>query len=64
MIEFDNLKRMVDKLIREFDYKTSTKDLDNHVINCKSTFEEIKKEILLKANIKDLIPLLDSKANI
>lgn len=55
---------MVDKLIREFDYKTSTKDLDNHVINCKSTFEEIKKEILLKANIKDLIPLLDSKANI
>lgn len=55
---------MVEKIIRDFDYKSSIKDLESHVNFCKQIFEETNKEIMLKANIKDLIPLLDSKANV
>ena len=46
------------------EYKASFKDLEGHVNFCKSVFEEFNKELLLKANIRDLIPLLDTKANV
>lgn len=63
-MEYDNMRKLVEKLLKDFESKSSFKDLENHVNLCKAIFEDINKEILLKANIKDLIPLLDTKANV
>lgn len=50
--------------MKEIEFKCSFKDLEHHVNFTKSIFEELNKDILLKANIKDLIHLLDTKANV
>ena len=39
--------------------KSGVKELDSHINFCKAVFEDLNKELLLKANIKDLITLMD-----
>lgn len=64
MMDFDNLRKLIDRLVNDIEFKASFKDLESHVNFCKAIFEDLNKELLLKANIKDLIPLLDTKANV
>jgi len=58
------LKKILDRIVKDLEFKSSFKDLEAHVNFCKNVFEDLTKELLLKANIKDLIPLLDTKANV
>ncbi|CDW81229.1 UNKNOWN [Stylonychia lemnae] len=62
--EYDGMKKLLDRIIKDIEGKSSFKDLEAHVNFCKNVFEDLTKELLLKANIKDLIPLLDTKANV
>ena len=55
---------MLDKVFKELESKSSFKDLEGHVIFTKNGLEDLHKELLLKASIKDLCTLLDQKANV
>ena len=60
--EFEEMKNVIDKILKEFDSKIGIKDFEFSFGNTKHLVEEIQRELLLKANIKDVCLLLDSKA--
>ena len=62
--ELDPLKRLLDTLAKDLESKASFREVEQHTSFTKTLFEDFSKELLLKANIKDLIPLLDTKANV
>jgi mannose/fructose/N-acetylgalactosamine-specific phosphotransferase system component IIB len=55
---------MIDKIVKEVEFKSSYKDHENHINFSKNAFEELHKELLMKASIKDVCTLLDQKANV
>lgn len=55
---------MLDKVFKELESKCGYKDLESHIIFTKNGMEDLHKELLLKASIKDLCTLLDQKANV
>ena len=57
--EIDGIRRMLDKLIKELESRANYKDLESHVMYTKNVMEDLHKELLLKASIKDLCTLLD-----
>lgn len=62
--ELDPLKRLLDTFGKDLESKASFREVEQHAAFTKTLFEDFGKELLLKANIKDLIPLLDTKANV
>jgi mannose/fructose/N-acetylgalactosamine-specific phosphotransferase system component IIB len=62
--EIDGLRRILDRVLKEIEFKCSFKDLEGHINYTKNALEEVNKELLLRASIKDLCTLLDQKANI
>lgn len=55
----DNMKRIIDKILKEVEFKSSFKDLESHITYTKNCFEELHKELMLRAPIKDVCTLLD-----
>lgn len=62
--EVENVRRAVENLASDVQNKASFRDLEQYSNVTKAFFEDMNKEILLKANIKDLLALLDTKANV
>lgn len=50
---------MIERVLKEVEFKASFKDLENHINYSKNVFEDIHKELLLRAGIKDVCTLLD-----
>jgi hypothetical protein len=44
--------------------KTSAKEFDQHVNFSRTAMDELHKELILRATIKDVCTLLDQKANV
>ena len=44
--------------------KASAKEFDHHVSFSRAAIEDLHKEVLLRATIKDVCTLLDQKANV
>ena len=57
--ELDGMRRLLDKVFKDLESRASYKDLESHVIFTKNGMEDLHKELLLKASIKDLCTLLD-----
>lgn len=62
--DVDSVHRMNDRLLKELEVKCGARELESHIGFCKAVFEDLNKELQLKANIKDLITLMDQKANV
>ncbi len=54
----------MEKIIREVEGKASAKEFDQHVLYSRTAIDEMHKELLLRATIKDVCTLLDQKANV
>jgi hypothetical protein len=61
--DFEDLRRSVDSLKVDFQRKANQADLELHVSHTRSALEEAAKDIVMKANIKDVCTLLDMKAS-
>ena len=51
-------------MVREIESKSSAKEFDQHVHFARSAIEDLHKELMLRATIKDVCTLLDQKANV
>ncbi|CAI2386287.1 unnamed protein product [Moneuplotes crassus] len=60
-VDIDSIKGVIDRIIREVDLKISGKDLQHHIDFTRSSIEDMTKEILQKAQAKDLVKLDDEK---
>ena len=45
---------MLDRLAQECELRASFKDLENHTMHTKGCIEDLTKELMLKASIKEL----------
>jgi hypothetical protein len=62
--DMESQQRFLERLIRELESKASAKEFDQHVMQARTTVDELHKEVLLRATIKDVCTLLDQKANV
>lgn len=62
--EIEQIRKLIDRLAFEVEGKPSFKDIDQMASNHRSLIEEIHKELVLKASIKDTSALLDQKVNV
>ena len=62
--EVDAVRQMIERVLKEVEHKASFRDLEAHVNYTKGCLEDIHKDLLLRANIKDVITLMDTKANV
>lgn len=62
--DLDSTRKMVERLSFELENKPGFKDLESHVTHTKGLLEDLTKELMLKASIKDLCSLLDQKVNV
>lgn len=62
--EIVKLRSEIETALSEMKAKASRSELDSHVASTKIAIEEISKELLSKAYIKDICTLLDMKASI
>ena len=63
IIEFEDLKKLTEKLLKEYEEKVSVKVFEKMVGSTKKSTESLSKDLQLKANIKDVCTLLDAKAS-
>jgi len=63
-LDFDEMKRKLEYALTTLDEKSNQRDFDHQVSNLRKHVDELQKDILLKANIKDVCTLLDTKSNI
>lgn len=61
--DIDAMKGTIDRIIREVDCKVNSKDLQHHVDFTRSSIEDMTKELLQKAHLRDLNHLQEEKAN-
>jgi len=61
--DFEDLRRTVDAVRVDMQRRASQTDLELHVAHTRSALEEAAKDIVMKANIKDVCTLLDMKAS-
>jgi hypothetical protein len=52
-------QRFLEKLVREVEGKASLKEFDHHVAFSRAAVEDLQKDLLLRATIKDVCVLLD-----
>jgi hypothetical protein len=57
--DLDSQQRILEKIIREVEGRASAKEFDQHAMHSRTVFEELHKELLLRATIKDVCTLLD-----
>ena len=57
--DIDGVRRALERVLKEIEYKSSFQDLEGHISFTKNVMEDINKELLLKASIKDVCTLLD-----
>ncbi|CAG9318475.1 unnamed protein product [Blepharisma stoltei] len=62
--DFENLLTSLDHLQAEIQKKSNLHDLNAHISYTKTALEEVARDMLVKANIKDMCTLLDMKANV
>ena len=62
--EVDQVRNAIDRLVTEIDKKPSFKDLETQASYQKAFAEDISKDLMLKASVKDLCQLLDQKVNV
>jgi hypothetical protein len=63
VLEFDDLKRKIEQIAHLLDEKINFRDFEVQVSHQKRILDDVQKEVLLKANIKDVCTLLDSKSS-
>ena len=61
--DFEEIRRALEKQWIELDEKLSVKEFDNNVLHTKQAMDLIQKDLILKANIKDVCTLIDTKAS-
>ena len=64
MEELDSTRKIIERLSQELEGKPGFRDLENHAAHTKGCIEDLTKELMLKASIKDLCALLDQKVNV
>ena len=57
--DLESQQRFLEKLIRELESKASLKEFDQHVLITRTSLDDLHKELLLRATIKDVCTLLD-----
>lgn len=57
--EIDSIRKIIDRLALEIDSKTSFKDVDAQIAHSRGCIEDLSKEMMLKASVKDVCQLLD-----
>ena len=62
--DLDSTRKMVERLGFEIENRPGFTDLEGHVAHTKGLIEDLTKELMLKASIKDLCSLLDQKVNV
>jgi hypothetical protein len=62
--DLDSTRKMVERLAFEVENRPNFKDLESHGLHTKGLIDDITKELMLKASIKDLCSLLDQKVNV
>jgi hypothetical protein len=62
--DFENLKLTVDKLSRENLNKLDFNKFDAYITDTRSAVEEIQRDLMMKANIKEMLNLLKNKSDI
>jgi len=62
--EMDAVRKAIDRLAMELESKPSFKELEAHATHQKAFAEDISKDLMLKASVKDLCQLLDQKVNV
>lgn len=61
--DYESMRDILDRLIRDIDNKASNKELQNHIEFTRSSIEDMTKEIIQKAKSRDLISIAEEKAN-
>jgi len=61
--EFEDIRKLVERMAREIDEKLSLRDYEKQVNGLQAQVNDLLKESLLKANIKDVCTLLDTKSS-
>eukprot|EP00357_Protocruzia_adherens_P011027 CAMPEP_0114975776 /NCGR_PEP_ID=MMETSP0216-20121206/2296_1 /TAXON_ID=223996 /ORGANISM="Protocruzia adherens, Strain Boccale" /LENGTH=802 /DNA_ID=CAMNT_0002336613 /DNA_START=61 /DNA_END=2469 /DNA_ORIENTATION=+ len=62
--EVEDIRMNIERISKEFETFARENDLENHVNYTRGALEDVGKDMLLKANIKDVCTLLDMKSNI
>lgn len=62
--EFENLRITIDKISRELMNKLDYNKFEGYMTDTRSSLEEIQKDLMMKANIKEILSLLKNKADI
>jgi len=62
--EVEQIRKLIDRLAFDVESKPGFKDLDGQAGHQKDMIEEIHKELMLKASVKDIAQLLDQKVNV
>lgn len=62
-MEFEELKKIVHRICMDQDDRVTQKEFQQHIQFTKNVLDLIQKDMILKANIKDVCILIDSKAS-
>jgi hypothetical protein len=62
--DFENLKLTVDKLSRENLNKLDFNKFDAYINDTRAAVEEIQRDLMMKANIKEMLNLMKNKSDI
>ena len=62
--EIEQVRKLIDRLAYEVEQKPRFADLDQHARSFKQLVEDLQRDVLLKASVKDVTSLLDQKVNV
>lgn len=62
-LDFEEFRRALEKIFREIDDKVTLREFEEFINKQSSQIDEMQKEVLMKANIKDVCSLLDQKSS-
>ena len=61
--EYDEIRKLVERIGKDVDEKPNLRDYEKQMTILQSTIGDMSKDLLLKANIKDVCTLLDTKSS-
>lgn len=61
--DFENIAKTIDKILKEIDEKVGIREFTQRFSEAIGGIEELQRDIMLKANIKDVCTLLDTKSS-
>lgn len=59
-----SIRRELDRIFQELKLRAPKEDMEHHILTTKAALEEVGKDMLLKASVKDICTLLDMKASV